>query len=54
MDRKFTYKISRVFLPGSSSLFSHNATALLPHRSSIRAKMLRDLLHVNFRSMALA
>jgi len=43
LTRKFAYEISLVFSAGSSSLFGHNATALLPHRSSIRPKILRDL-----------
>jgi hypothetical protein len=42
---KFTHEISLIFSAGSSSLFGHNATALLPHRSSIRRKIFRDLPH---------
>src|SRR5664279_6594901 len=54
LSRKFAYEISLVFSPGSSSFFGHDATASLPHHSSIRTKILRDLPLRNFRLSTLA
>jgi len=38
VSQKFARKISLVFSPGSASFFGHDATASLPHHSSIQAK----------------